>query len=90
MFKNIVASQMAIRLAATADPQTIRGFIYADNWFEFYFNGELIKTDPLTFTPHQACEVEFEWDGESDRVYAFKASDYASVSGYEYTDTNNP
>jgi hypothetical protein len=50
----------------------------------------LIKTDPLTFTPHQAVEVSFEWDGVSDRQYAFKASDYASTSGYEYTDTSSP
>tara|TARA_B110000285_G_C14745954_1_gene432967 strand:+ start:85 stop:648 length:564 start_codon:yes stop_codon:yes gene_type:complete len=90
MNKKVLASSVLMRLASAATPQTIRGFIYADNWFEFYFNGVLIKTDPLTFTPHQACEVSFEWDGVSERQYAFKASDYASTSGYEYTDTNNP
>ena len=89
MLKKALATQMAIQMAS-ATSQTIKGYIYADNWFEFYFNGQLIKTDPLTFTPHQAVEVEFEWDGVSDRQYAFKASDYASTSGYEYTDTTSP
>ena len=63
----------------------ISSTIYADNYFEFYFNGKLIKKDPLNFTPHQACKVEFEWDGTSDKVFAFMAGDYASASGYEYT-----
>jgi len=70
--------------------ETITGVIYCDNKFDFYFNGELIKEDPISFTPHNAVRVSFTWDGVSDKVYAIKCQDYASDSGYEYTSTNNP
>ena len=80
---------MAIQLALATTPMTIKGYIYASSWFEFYFNGNLIKTDPLTFTPNQAVEVEFEWDGVSDRQYAFKASNWPHPSGYIYPSTTN-
>ena len=69
---------------------TITGHIYCDNYFEFYFNGELIATDPLTFTPHNAVAVSFSWDGTSDRHYAIMCQDFASSSGYEYTGTSSP
>ena len=68
---------------------TITGYIYADNYFEFYFNGQLVKTDPLTFTPHNGVKVSFEWDGISDKTYAFKCMDFATTSGYEYTSASN-
>ena len=75
-------------LISCANSKMLYGYIYADNYFEFYFNGKLIKKDPLNFTPHQACKVEFEWDGTSDKVFAFVASDYASSSGYEYAQSS--
>ena len=34
---------------------TITGHIYCDNYFEFYFNGQQVFTDPLDFTPHNAA-----------------------------------
>jgi tyrosinase len=68
-------------------PQQITGYIYCDNYFEFYFNGELIKVDPITFTPHQAVRVSFTWDGVSPKNYAIMCMDFASPSGYEYTGT---
>jgi hypothetical protein len=37
-------------------------------YFEFWFNGKLVAKDPLTFTPHNAAEVSFEWDGSSDQT----------------------
>uniref|UniRef100_A0A7S1ND03 Uncharacterized protein n=1 Tax=Eutreptiella gymnastica TaxID=73025 RepID=A0A7S1ND03_9EUGL len=69
---------------------TITGHIYCDNYFEFFFNGNLIKKDPLTFTPHQAVKVSFEWDGTSDKTYAIMCQDFATPSGYEYTATSSP
>ena len=57
-------------LAGAAAAETITGKIYCDNYFEFYFNGELVATDPMTFTPHQAVAVSFEWDGTSNKEYA--------------------
>lgn len=68
--------------------ETITGLIYCDNQFEFYFNGELVATDPLDFRPHQAVNVSFTWDGVSDKVYAIKCQDYATESGYEYTEAD--
>ena len=69
---------------------TITGHIYCDNYFEFYFNGQLVKKDPMTFTPHQAVKVSFDWDGTSDRTYAIMCQDFATPSGYEYTSTSSP
>mmetsp|Transcript_50262 Transcript_50262/g.114186 ORF Transcript_50262/g.114186 Transcript_50262/m.114186 type:complete len:756 (-) Transcript_50262:424-2691(-) len=70
-------------------PQTITGHIYCDNYFEFWFNGELVAKDPMTFTPHNAVQVSFEWDGVSDKEFAIMCMDYASTSGYEYTETTS-
>lgn len=69
------------------DDNIITGTIYCDNYFEFYFNGELIAKDPMTFIPHQAVEVSFEWDGVSDKEYAIMCQDFATESGYEYTES---
>eukprot|EP00930_Biecheleria_cincta_P066300 TRINITY_DN5238_c1_g2_i1.p1 TRINITY_DN5238_c1_g2~~TRINITY_DN5238_c1_g2_i1.p1 ORF type:complete len:693 (+),score=94.90 TRINITY_DN5238_c1_g2_i1:43-2121(+) len=69
--------------------ETITGHIYCDNYFEFYFNGQLVKKDPLDFTPHNAVKVSFDYDG-GKKVYAILCQDYASTSGYEYTDTTTP
>ncbi len=52
--------------------------------------GKLIASDPLDFTPHNGVSVSFEWDGVSDRVYAIMCQDYATASGYEYTQTSSP
>lgn len=68
----------------------ITGHIYCDNYFEFYFNGQLIAKDPLTFTPHNAVSVSFTWDGVSDKVFAIMCQDFATASGYEYTESGLP
>ena len=71
---------------------TITGHIYCDNYFEFYFNGQRIATDPLDFTPHNAVKVSFEYDESAGtgKTYAILCQDYASDSGYEYISTNSP
>ncbi|CAE6952144.1 unnamed protein product [Symbiodinium natans] len=70
----------------------ITGHIYCDNYFEFYFNGQLIAKDPLDFTPHNAVKVSFQHNESEgkNKTYAILCQDYASSSGYEYTQTNNP
>lgn len=40
-------------VAPAGSAQTITGHIFCDNQFEFYFNGQLVATDPMSFTPHQ-------------------------------------
>jgi len=81
-------TSMLVPISLSAE--TITGTNYCDNYFEFYFNGELIKKDPMTFTPHQAVEVTFDWDGTSDKHYAIMCQDFATSSGYEYTSSTNP
>ena len=64
---------------------TVEALVFADNYFEFYVDGKLIKQDPFGFTPHQAVKFSFDTDTSSSRVYAIKAKDWADVStGYEY------
>ncbi|CAE7711247.1 unnamed protein product, partial [Symbiodinium pilosum] len=70
----------------------ITGYIYCDNYFEFYFNGQLIAKDPLDFTPHNAVKVSFQYNETetATKTYAILCQDYASSSGYEYTQTDRP
>jgi hypothetical protein len=70
--------------------ETITGTIYCDNYFEFFFNGELVAKDPVFFTPHNGVKVSFEWDGVSDKTYAIMCQDFATESGYEYIETRSP
>ena len=39
--------------------ETITAIIYADNRFDFYVDGTLIKSDPIDFTPHNAVKFTF-------------------------------
>eukprot|EP00742_Colponemidia_sp_Colp-10_P004753 GILJ01005069.1.p1 GENE.GILJ01005069.1~~GILJ01005069.1.p1 ORF type:complete len:267 (-),score=34.46 GILJ01005069.1:133-933(-) len=70
--------------------ETITATVYADNYFEFYLDGVLIKTDPLDFTPHNAVKFTFTVTTGQTRVYGFVAKDFATSSGYEYTSTVTP
>jgi len=70
--------------SSAASPVVITGYIYCDNYFEFWFNGKLIAKDPLFFTPHNAVRVQFEWDERSNKTYSILCQDFATPSGYEY------
>jgi len=74
---------------ADADTETITALVYADNYFQFYMNGVLQETDPLDFTPHNGIKFTFEQTVGESQTYAIVAKDYASSSGYEYTE-NDP
>ena len=68
--------------------KTIEGWIYADNWFELYFNGEKVATDPILFKPHNAVKISFKAPSNGVYNYAFWAQDYADdITGLEYDDT---
>ncbi|OLP74902.1 hypothetical protein AK812_SmicGene45419, partial [Symbiodinium microadriaticum] len=81
---------LGLPAAALSDLEDITGYIYCDNYFEFYFNGQLIAKDPLDFTPHNAVKVSFQYDetANASKTYAILCQDYASSSGYEYTQTD--
>jgi hypothetical protein len=74
----------------SGDATRITGTIYADNYFELYVNGERVAVDPLDFTPHQAVQVSFDVPQGTLAVYAIVASDFATESGYEYTESSSP
>lgn len=70
--------------------EILEATIYGDNWFAFYVNGQLIKDDPMDFTPHQALKFTFDVDTSNTHVYAIKARDWAdSATGYEYMETDH-
>eukprot|EP00931_Biecheleriopsis_adriatica_P111186 TRINITY_DN8553_c0_g1_i1.p1 TRINITY_DN8553_c0_g1~~TRINITY_DN8553_c0_g1_i1.p1 ORF type:complete len:310 (+),score=42.37 TRINITY_DN8553_c0_g1_i1:122-931(+) len=87
---NVNVTSNSTLLLEKAQTETITGHIYCDNYFEFYFNGELIEKDPLAFTPHNAVKVTFQYSGTGPKVYAILCQDFATPSGYEYTASRKP
>ena len=72
---------------ATQQPQdTFEAQVYADNWFEFYVDGEVVMTDPVPITTEQSFNVEvFNFEAELPAQLAFHIMDYKEDdSGYEY------
>lgn len=70
---------------------TITATIYADNSFDFYVDGVLVKSDPIDFTPHNAVKFSFDVANmNKTRIYAIVAKDFSTNSGYEYTSTATP
>jgi hypothetical protein len=73
--------QRGIVKPTTAD--TIRGAVYADNWFALYVNGKLVAVDPIDFLPHNVVPVELL--PEYPMTIAIIAKDNADPkTGYEY------
>ena len=58
----------------------ITGWIYADNWFELYFNGVKVATDPLYFYPHNAVYVDFT--APDDGLYSFAIWTQGTIPSY--------
>jgi hypothetical protein len=56
----------------------ITGWVYADNWFELYFNGVKVATDPLDFYPHNAVYIDFTAPDTGLYSFALKTKDYAN------------
>lgn len=78
---------LAILSLVSSATTTVSALIYADNYFEFYVNGNLVKKDPLDFTPHNAVKFTFTKTVGVTNQYAVKANDFATSSGYEYTNS---
>ncbi len=57
----------------------ITGYIQADNYFEFYVNGEFICRDSVTFVPFNSSVVAFE--AEYPITYAIRAADWEEHLG---------
>ncbi|MFM7319906.1 MAG: hypothetical protein ACKO5K_00085 [Armatimonadota bacterium] len=64
---------------------TIRGAVYADNWFAMYVNGKLVAVDPIDFLPHNVVKVDLL--PEYPMTIAIIAKDNADPkTGFEYGD----
>jgi hypothetical protein len=60
-------------------PQTtynVTATVFADNYFEFYLDGVLIKQDILDFRPHNAIKFTFTVQKDTPRQYAILAKDW--------------
>ncbi|MEL6605822.1 MAG: hypothetical protein AAFP20_21635 [Cyanobacteria bacterium J06614_10] len=57
----------------------ITGYIFADNYFELYINGELVAVDPVPFTPFNSSIVRFK--AKRPITYAVKLVDWEENLG---------
>eukprot|EP01083_Nonionella_stella_P089189 248822_1 len=88
MSAQLIVFLCTVLLCLEVEAVTIEGWIFADNWFEFYFNGVKIVTDPIVFQPKNAVKVKFDAPSSGLYSFAFYAKDYADdVTGLEYEDT---
>jgi hypothetical protein len=62
-----------------ADGDLVTGYIFADNYFELYINGQLIAVDAVPFTPFNSSIVKFRV--KKPYVIAFKAIDWEEHLG---------
>lgn len=80
---NITAAAPAIANAPTVvidpDGEVITGYIFADNYFELYVNGQLVGVDPVPYTPFNSCFVKFK--AKKPITYAIKLVDWEENLG---------
>lgn len=71
-------------IAAMAE--TISVQLYADNWFEFYVDGEVVMTDPVPLTTERSFNAEvFPFEAELPVQIAVHIADFKEDdSGFEY------
>ena len=62
-----------------SDGEIITGYIFADNYFELYVNGELVAVDPVPFTPFNSSIVRFK--AKAPITYAVKLIDWEENLG---------
>jgi|SaaInl5LU_22_DNA_1037371.scaffolds.fasta_scaffold03534_10 hypothetical protein len=69
-----------------AQGQTINVQLWADNWFEFYADGEMIMTDPVPFMTEQSFNAEvFSFEATRPVQIAVIVKDFSeNDSGFEY------
>ena len=72
--------------SAYAEEITIDAQVWADNWFEFYVDGEVVMTDPVPVTTERSFNAEvFSFQTELPAQFAVHIMDFKEDdSGYEY------
>lgn len=77
--------QEPLRKPTLAD--TVRGNVYADNWFMLYLNGQLVAVDSIAFIPHNVVSVDIL--PTYPMTIAVLAKDNADLqTGMEYANTS--
>ena len=61
--------------------KTMVAHVYAHNYFEFYFNGELIEKDSVAYLPQNAMSFAFEVPESGLYTFAFLAKDTSNSNG---------
>lgn len=51
-----------VPVADLGGEETFTAYVFADNYFEWYINGQLIAVDPVTFTPFNSNVIRFKVD----------------------------
>eukprot|EP01084_Bolivina_argentea_P026574 49417_1 len=88
MSKYTFLALLLLLCSKTTTTRTIEGWIYVDNWFEFYFNGEKVATDPISFKPQNAVKISFNAPISGLYSFAIYAKDFADdITGLEYNNT---
>ncbi|MCA9940694.1 MAG: hypothetical protein KC418_18785 [Anaerolineales bacterium] len=75
---------------ATGGTTTIKGEVWADNWFAFYAGEQLIQEDSVPITTERSFNAEtFTFDASYPLVLNFIVKDYKeNDTGLEYIGTN--
>jgi len=72
---SLIATLLSINIASSTQ---ITGWVYADNWFQLYFNGVKVAQDPVYFYPHNAVYINFTAPDSGLYSFAFWAQDFAN------------
>lgn len=62
-----------------SDGDEITGFVFGDNYYELYVNGEIVARDPIGFVPFNSGVVRFKAKGPI--TYAVKLVDWGTHLG---------
>ncbi len=75
---------------ATAEPQTLRADIWADNWFAMYANGRLVIEDSVPITTERSFNAEtVTFTANLPMTIAFEVKDFKeNDTGLEYIGTD--
>ena len=72
---------------------TVRGAMYADNWFAMWINGRLVAVDSIDFLPHNVVSVDLLPEHPQDRIdpkQPFFEHDFAGAKWIWTSDLDAP
>lgn len=82
----LAAASIAILTGSTAQAETINADVWADNWFAFYLNENLVKEDSVSITTERSFNKEsFSFEAQRPFVLNIIAKDFKeNDTGLEY------